>query len=517
MGDGVGDGVSDGVRKTVSGDVGDLQGRKLRDALRRAAERAADYLDGGAAAYPVLPRIAPGEVRAALAASPPLEGEDLEAVFADYERLIEPNVTHWNHPGFLAYFAITGSAVGVAAETLAAALNVNAMLWRTGPAAVEVEELACDWVRQMVGLPEAFRGHINDTASTSTLVALAAARHELRGLPAADARRAGLSGLPPLVVYCSDQAHSSVDKAAIVLGLGSDQVRRVASDADFRLDPEALAEAVAADRAAGRHPLAVVATGGTTSTTSVDPIEAVAALCRRERLWLHVDAAYAGSAAVCPEYRLLLDGWQHADSVVLNPHKWMFVPIDCSLLYVRDVANLKSAFSLVPEYLSSDEGDATNLMDLGFQLGRRFRGLKLWMVIRAFGVEGLRRRIRAHCAWATRLAQRIEAHPDLELAAPVPFSTVCFRLRGDDDANRRLLAAINADGRFLLSHTVLRGRFVLRAAIGNLRTTEEHLDALWRLLASNVARLRGGAGSAAGGELAGGSAAAGPGRRGEDG
>ena len=467
--------------------------------MRWAAERAGDYLDGGSAGYPVLPRVAPGEVRAALAASPPLEGESLEAVFADYERIIEPNVTHWNHPGFLAYFPITGSAAGVAAETLAAALNVNAMLWRTGPAAVEVEELACDWVRQMVGLPEAFHGHINDTASTSTLVALAAARHELRGLPAADARRAGLSGLPPLVVYCSDQAHSSVDKAAIVLGLGSDQVRRIASDAEYRLDPKALAEAVAADRAAGRHPLAVVATAGTTSTTSVDPIEAVAALCRRERMWLHVDAAYAGSAAVCPELRLLLDGWQHADSVVLNPHKWMFVPIDCSLLYVRDVANLKGAFSLVPEYLTSDEGDATNLMDLGFQLGRRFRGLKLWMVIRAFGVEGLRRRIRTHCAWAARLAERIEAHPDLELAAPVPFSTVCFRLRGDDDANRRLLAALNADGRFLLSHTVLRGRFVLRAAIGNLHTTEEHVDAMWRLLCATVERLAGDGGTVAAG------------------
>jgi aromatic-L-amino-acid/L-tryptophan decarboxylase len=487
----------------MSDDVGDLGGRRLRDALRWAAERAGDYLDGGAAAYPVRPPVAPGEVRAALAASPPAEGEPMEAIFADYQRVVEPHVTHWNHPGFFAYFAITGSAPGVAAETLAAALNVNAMLWRTGPAAVEVEELACDWVRQMVGLPEAFRGHLNDTASTSTLVALAAARHELRGLPGAEARRRGLAGLPPLVVYASDQAHSSVDKAAIVLGLGSEQVRRVASDAELRLDPRALAEAVAADRAAGRQPLAVVATAGTTSTTSVDPLLAVAELCRRESLWLHVDAAYAGSAAVCPEYRLLLDGWERADSVVLNPHKWMFVPVDCSLLFVRDVGNLKAAFSLVPDYLASDEGDATNLMDLGFQLGRRFRGLKLWMVIRAFGVEGLRRRIRAHCAWAGRLAERIEAHPDLELAAPVPFSTVCFRLRGEggeaDEANRRLLDAVNADGRFLLSHTVLRGRFVLRAAIGNLRTTGEHVDALWRLVAAKAESL---AGAASGGGAA---------------
>jgi len=465
-------------------DIGDLSGDELRRALGWAAERAAEYLDGGVADYPVLPPVEPGEVRAALAASPPQEGEAMEAVFEDYRRVIEPNVTHWNHPGFLAYFSITGSGPGVAAETLAAALNVNAMLWRTGPAAVEVEELACDWVRQMIGLPEGFRGHINDTASSSTLVALAAARHELRGQPGADVRRRGMAGrgdLPPLVLYASDQAHSSVDKAAIVLGLGSDNVRRVASDDAFRMDPAALATAVAEDRAAGRLPMAVVATLGTTSTTSVDPVAEIADLCEREDLWLHVDAAYAGSAAVCPEYRQLFAGWERADSVVLNPHKWLFVPIDCSLLYVRDVDGLKSAFSLVPDYLTSED-EATNLMDLGFQLGRRFRGLKLWMVIRAFGVEGIRRRIRYHCDLARGLADRLEEHPDFELAAPVPFSTVCFRLKGDDEANRRLLAAVNADGRFLLSHTVLRGRYVLRVAVGNLRTREEHLDGLWRLL-----------------------------------
>lgn len=475
----------------MKNDFGDLTGWQLRQALRWSAERAADYLDGGVEQYPVLPPVAPGEVRRALAASPPDEGEAMEEVFADYQRFIEPNVTHWNHPGFLAYFSITGSAPGVAAETLASALNVNAMLWRSGPAAVEVEELACDWVRQMIGLPEDFRGHINDTASSSTLVALAAARHELRGLPEADVRRRGLAGradLPPLVVYASDQAHSSVDKAALVLGLGTDQVRRVASDEEFRLDPAALAAAIAKDRAAGRLPMAVVATAGTTSTTSVDPLAEIADLCQREKIWLHVDAAYAGSAAVCPEYRRLMDGWERADSVVLNPHKWMFVPLDCSLLFVRDLDGLKAAFSLIPDYLTSDD-DATNLMDLGFQLGRRFRGLKLWMVIRAFGVEGIRQRIREHCRLAGQLGKRLEAHPDFEVTAPVPFSTVCFRLRGDDEANRWLLEAVNADGRFFLSHTVLRGRFVLRVAIGNLRTQQEHVDALWSLLTACVERL----------------------------
>lgn len=467
-----------------SDDIGDLQGEELRRALAWAAKRAADYLDGGVAEYPVLPRIEPGEVRRALQAAPPEVGEGMEEIFADYQSTIEPHVTHWNHPGFLAYFSITGSGPGVAAETLAAALNVNAMLWRTGPAAVEVEELACDWVRQMVGLPEAFRGHLNDTASTSTLVALAAARHELRGLPGADVRRRGLAGrsdLPPLVVYASDQAHSSVDKAALVLGLGTENVRRVASDEEFRMDVGALAEAIAADRAAGRLPLAVVATAGTTSTTSVDPLPEIADLCEEHDLWLHVDAAYAGSAAVCPDLRRLLAGWERADSVVMNPHKWLFVPIDCSLLFVRDVEGLKAAFSLVPEYLTSDD-EATNLMDLGFQLGRRFRGLKLWMVIRAFGVEGLRRRIQYHCDLARDLADRLRQHEDFEVVAPVPFSTVCFRHVGDDEANRRLLAAINAEGPFLLSHTVLRERYVLRVAIGNLRTRLEHIDQLWELL-----------------------------------
>jgi len=480
---------TDGL-STAASSTGDLPRGELRRTLRRAADLAADYLEGGVAEYPVLPPVSPGEVRAALAAEPPAEGEPMEAVFEDYRRLLEPNVTHWNHPGFFAYFSITGSAPGVAAETLAAALNVNQMLWRTGPAAVELEELTCDWVRRMVGLPEGFHGHVNDTASSGILVALAAARHELRGLPGADVRRRGLAGrgdLPELVLYCSDQAHSSVDKAALVLGLGTDNVRRVASDDAFRLDVDALAAALAADRAAGRLPLAVVATAGTTSTTSVDPLHAVADLCERQDVWLHVDAAYAGSAAVCPEVRQLLAGWERADSLILNPHKWLFVPIDCSLLYVRDLAGLKAAFSLVPDYLTTDEAEVTNPMDLGHQLGRRFRSLKLWMVIRAFGVEGIRRRIRAHCAWARRLAERIDAHPRLVLAAPAPFSTVCFRPRdGGDEASKALLAAINADGRFFLSHTVLGGRHTLRVALGNLRTTEEHVDALWQLIAGLV-------------------------------
>jgi aromatic-L-amino-acid decarboxylase len=350
---------------------------------------------------------------------------------------------------------------------------------------------------------------------------------------------AGRPEVPPLTLYTSDQAHSSVDKAAIVLGLGHDQVRRVASDAAFRMRPAALAAAIAADRAAGRRPLAVVATVGTTSTTSVDPVPEIADLCAEHGLWLHVDAAYAGVAAICPELRERMPGLARADSIVVNPHKWLFTPVDCSVLLVRDAANLRAAFALVPEYLRTDEPGVTNLMDLGFQLGRRFRALKLWMVIRAFGVEGLQERLREHCAMARELAARIEADPAFELAAPVPFSVVCFRARlpaavepaatplptfgrgtrsprsvafktlaqreagrspqvppppegagaAQDRLNERLLARVNTAGPFFLSHTVLDGRYTLHAAIGNLRTTRRHLDDLWLLLRRSAAAL----------------------------
>jgi aromatic-L-amino-acid decarboxylase len=473
---------------------GDLPPDEFRSAMHRVADLVADYLEG-IGDRPVLPHVAPGEVRQVLPSSPPEEPEPVETLLDDYLRVIEPNLTHWNHPGFLAYFAITGSGPGILGETLAAALNVNAMLWRTSPAATELEERVCEWLGQMMGLPPDFQGHINDTASSSSLVALAVARHRLPGL---DVRVKGLAGRPdgpPLTVYASDQAHSSIDKAAIVLGIGQENVRRVESDGAFRLSVPALAEAIARDRAEGRRPMAVVATAGTTSTTSVDPVPAIADLCAREGIWLHVDAAYAGSAAICPEYREIMPGLGRADSLVVNPHKWLFTPVDCSVLFVRDPALLRAAFSLVPEYLRTDEAEVTNLMDYGFQLGRRFRALKLWMVIRAFGVEGLRERIREHCALARELAGRIEADPRFELAAPVPFSAVCFRARIDgtpEEQNRfneRLLARLNAAGPFFLSHTVLQGRYTLRVAIGNVRTTREHVEALWDLLVGSVEAL----------------------------
>ncbi len=476
---------------------GDLPPDELRRAMHRVADMVADYLES-VGDRAVLPGVAPGDVARSLPAAAPESPEPLDAILDDYRALIEGNVTHWNHPGFLAYFAITGSGPGILGETLAAGLNVNAMLWRTSPAATELEERVCDWLRRMMELPEGFAGHINDTASISSLVALAAARHRLP----LDVRGRGLAGrpeVPPLTLYASDQAHSSIDKAAILLGLGAENVRRIESDGEFRLAVPALAAAIRRDRAEGRLPVAVVATVGTTSTTSVDPVPEIADLCRDEGLWLHVDAAYAGSAAICPELKALMPGIERADSLVVNPHKWLFTPVDCSVLFVRDLELLKSAFSLVPEYLRTAEPGVTNLMDLGVQLGRRFRALKLWMVIRAFGVEGLRERIREHCALARWLAAAVAADPDFELAAPAPFSTVCFRAvpggaadaAAADRLNERLLAAVNAEGPFLLSHTVLRGRYTLRVAIGNLRTERRHVEALWDLVRQRAAELGG--------------------------
>tara|TARA_B100000315_G_scaffold52413_1_gene46765 strand:+ start:128 stop:1258 length:1131 start_codon:yes stop_codon:yes gene_type:complete len=362
---------------------------------RRALDWVADYL-GHSERYPVMTQVQPGDVRAALPAEPPEHGEDFDAILDDFEQIITPGLTHWNHPGFFAYFAISGSAPGVIGELLAAALNVQAMLWRTSPAATELEGLTLDWLRQLVRLPEGFEGVIYDTASVATIHALAAAREA--AVP--DVRERGLAGradLSGLRVYCSEQAHSSVDKAVMLLDLGHGALRKIAVDADFRMRAEHLAGAIAEDREAGHLPIAVVATAGTTATTSVDPVPAIARICAAERIWLHVDAAYAGVAAMVPSCAHVLDGCEGADSVVINPHKWLFTPFDLSALFSPRMDVVRAAFSLTPEYLRTPEaGDVQNLMDTGFQLGRRFRALKLWMVLRHFGAEGIRRRLSEH-------------------------------------------------------------------------------------------------------------------------
>jgi aromatic-L-amino-acid/L-tryptophan decarboxylase len=466
---------------------------ELRAALEQAAEWCASYLDR-VGDLPVLSRVEPGEIAAALPEHAPEHGEPLAEILADVDRVLIPGITHWNHPGFMAYFGISGSPPGILGETVAAALNVNAMLWRTSPAATELEQRVLRWVAEMTGLPADWFGEITDTASASTMYALAAAR-EAAGLDIRTRGMAGRTDLPPLRMYTSDQAHSSVEKACIALGIGQDGLRKIPSDAAFRMRADLLADAVAADVAAGVRPLAVVATVGTTSTTSIDPIPEIAGVCERHGMWLHVDAAYGGSAAVVPEMRYVLDGCERADSVVVNPHKWLFTPVDCSLLYTARPADLKAAFSLIPAYLTTPEdGGVVNLMDYGLSLGRRFRALKLWMVIRAYGSEGLATMISGHIELARRLAAAIEAEPGWELLAPVPFSTVCFRRRPegvDDEAalqrlNEAIIEHVNVDGRAFVSHTDLGGRYAIRVAIGNMATSAEHVDTAWELMRQPV-------------------------------
>ncbi len=469
------------------------------EAFRREAHRIADWIAdylGDPGRYPVLARVRPGAIRAALPRDAPASSEPFDAILADFERIILPGITHWNHPGFFAYFAITGSGPGVLAEFLSAALNVQAMLWRTSPAATELEEVALGWLRKLIGLPESFEGVIYDTASISTLHALAAAREaavpRVRGEGIA-----GRTDVGRLRVYCSDQAHSSVDKAVILLGLGHEALRRLPCDAEFRMRPDALAAAIVEDRAAGRTPLACVATVGTTSSTSVDPVGAIAEICGRERIWLHVDAAYAGVAAMLPGYEWVLRDADRADSLVVNPHKWLFTPFDLSAFYCRRMDVIRSAFALTPEYLTTIESaPVKNLMDTGVQLGRRFRALKLWMVLRHFGADGLRARLAEHIRLARLFADWVDASAAFERMAPAPFSVVCFRARsatGDGRAadllNERLLEAVNATGEVFLSHTRLDGRYVLRLAVGNLHTTEAHVRRAWTLLQEKAAEM----------------------------
>lgn len=437
---------------------------------------------------PVLSQVAPGAIAAQLAPTAPATADSLDSILADVERIIVPGITHWHHPSFFAYFANSSSVPSLLGELLTSGLNANGMLWVTSPAATELEQRVLEWLWTAMGLPDAssWFGIITDTASMSTLLAIAAAREAI-GL---DIRRKGMAGrsdLPVLRVYCTEHTHSSVAKACITLGLGSDNVVQIPVDDEFRMQVGALHDAITADRNAGMRPLAVVATVGTTSTSSIDPIPAIADLCAQEQLWLHVDAAYAGVMGIAPEYRWVLDGVHRADSVVTNPHKWLFTTMDCSAFWTRHQDVLRNAFSLVAEYLvTSRDSQVVNYMDYGVQLGRRFRALKLWMVMRAFGTDGLAARLRDHCAMAREFAATVSADPQWTLSAPVPFSLVCFRYAppgmSDDAANAAntaMLAAVNARGRVYLSHTRLHGRVVLRLAIGNILTTREHVSLAW--------------------------------------
>ena len=437
--------------------------------------------------FPVISRNQPNDLKNALPESAPETGESFPQIFEDVENLILPAVTHWNHPNFHGLFSTSTSAPGIFGEMLSATFDQKAMLWRTSPASTELEPVVLDWLRQMLELPDDFHGLIYDTASISTLHAIAMAREKLN----LDIREKGMSGrndLPLLRIYCSEQTHSSIDKAVLLLGLGQRSLVKIPANERFEMDADELSQAIADDKSRGYLPFCVVATIGTTSTSSIDPVEKVADICERNNIFLHVDAAYAGSAAIVPEFQLYFKGWERADSIVLNPHKWLFTPFDLSVLYVKDLDLLKQTFSLVAEYLKVAE-TVQNQMDYGIQLGRRFRSLKLWFVMRYFGKNGLIARIREHCRLARLFANWVDDSEDFEMLAPVPFALVCFRAApkgfSEEEANElneKIMNDINASGAAYLSHTKLNGKFTLRMSIGSIHVEEKHIEKVWNLL-----------------------------------
>lgn len=471
--------------------LGDVPAEEFRKQLHELADWIADYREH-IAERQIAPNDKPGAILAQLDRTAPETAAPLDEIFADIKRIIVPGVAHWAHPQFMSYFGCTTTSPGILAEMITGALNVNAMTWRTSPAATELETLVLDWLRQWLGLPNEFEGVVYDTASISTMHALAAAREQA----ASNTRKFGLSGrdLPTFRIYTSNQAHSSVEKGAIAIGIGEDNVQRVPIDAEFRLDVSALREMIASDLRRNFKPLAVVATVGTTSTASVDPIAEIAQVCREQKMWLHIDGAYGAGLALLPECKWVTTGWSEADSIVINPHKMLFVPLDFSALYMREIGRLRRLFTLVPEYLHLRDpvGAEINYMDYGVQLGRRFRALKAWVVWRAFGREGLAARIRDHLRLAKLLADWVRDDERFELSAPVVMGVVCFRFKagGDDEKldmiNSRIVESINASGRAYLTQTKLHGRTVMRIGLGNVLTTERHLRNVWNLIQSAV-------------------------------
>jgi aromatic-L-amino-acid decarboxylase len=447
----------------------------------------ADYL-AGVERYPVCSPAAPGEIAARLPAGPPEKAEPMAAIFRDFEEIVMPGITHWQHPGFFAYFPAGSSPPSVLAEMLTAALGVQGMVWQTSPAATEMETRVLDWLRAMIGLPEGFTGVIQDTASTATLCALLTARERAT---AGLANVEGLCEAGRLAVYCSAEAHSSVEKDVRIAGLGSANLRLIPIDASFAMIPEALEEAIRADVAEGCTPACVIATLGTTGASGFDPLRAIGEICRRHGVFLHVDAAWAGSALVLPEERWMIDGIEYADSFLFNPHKWLFTNFDCTAHFVRDTAALVRTLAIDPEYLrTAADDEVINYRDRGIQLGRRFRALKLWFVIRAYGVDGLRERIAGHIAMARNLAEKVKAETDFEVMAPARLALFCFRHlpEGLDDAeaidghNQRLVEALNATGALYLTHTRIGGAYAIRFCVGQLWTEQRHVDAAWKTI-----------------------------------
>jgi aromatic-L-amino-acid decarboxylase len=445
----------------------------------------ADYFEN-VEKFPVLSPLEPGDVKKNIPAVPPARGEAMEGIFRDFERVLLPGISHWQHPGWFAYFPANNSPASVLGEFLTAGLGAQCMVWQTSPAAAELEEVVLDWLRQMTGLPENFSGVIQDTASTATLCALLSARERATGFAS---NEAGLRA--PLTIYASEEAHSSVDKGVKIAGFGSKNFRRIPTDERFALIPEKLDEAMTRDRDAGFVPACVAATVGTTSSGAIDPLRAVGEICRKHGAWFHVDAAWAGTAALLPEKRWILDGVELADSFVFNPHKWMVTNFDCSAYFVKDPATLVRTFEIHPEYLKTGvDAKVKNYRDWGIQLGRRFRALKLWFVVRSYGVEGLQAMVREHLRLAALVKDWVEGDGRFELLAPVDLGLVCFRLdngreeSGLNELNRRLLERVNASGRVFLTHTTLRGKYTIRLVVGQRTTEERHVRGAWDIISA---------------------------------
>jgi aromatic-L-amino-acid decarboxylase len=466
------------------------------EAFRRAGHQfidwIADYFEN-VEKYPVVARVEPGDIKKMIPAVPPARGEAIEAIFRDFENVLMPGITHWQHPGWFGYFPANNSPASVLGELLTAGLGAQCMVWQTSPAAAELEEVVLDWLRQMIGLPEGFSGVIQDTASTATLCALLSARERATGY---DGNESGLTR--PLAVYASEEAHSSVDKGVRIAGFGKKNLRRIPTDARFALIPEKLEEAIVRDRDGGLVPACVVATAGTTSSGAIDPLRPIGEICRRQGVWLHVDAAWAGTAALLPDKRWVLDGAELADSLVFNPHKWMVTNFDCSAYFVRDPAALIRTFEIHPEYLKTGvDAKVKNYRDWGIQLGRRFRALKLWFVVRSYGVEGLQAMVGEHLRLAGLIKDWVEADSRFELLAPADLALVCFRLNDGRDEpalnelNRRVLAEINAAGPVFLTHTTLRGKYTLRFVVGQRTTEERHVRGAWDIITAAAARVLG--------------------------
>ncbi|MFW9990611.1 MAG: pyridoxal phosphate-dependent decarboxylase family protein [Candidatus Odinarchaeota archaeon] len=447
----------------------------------------ADYLDN-IEKFPVKSQVKPKEIITQLPDSPPEKGEPFTAIFHDFNELIIPGITHWQHPSFFAYFPANSSRISVLAEMITATIGAQCMSWETSPAATELEERVMEWLRQMLGLPAGFTGVIQDTASTATLCSLLTAREKLTDY---EVNRTGLSSKEKFTIYSSSEAHSSIEKAVKIAGFGKGNLRKIPVDDNFALIPEKLEETIKSDKKAGFQPLCVVAATGTTGSTAIDPLRPIGEICKKYQLWLHVDAALSGSALLLPEKRWMIDGIEYADSFVFNPHKWLFTNFDCSAYFVKDPGALIQTFEILPEYLKTEHGSrVNNYRDWGIQLGRRFRALKLWFVIRHYGITGLQDKIRFHIAMTEELAKKIQEHEDFELLAPVPVNTICFRFKPPDvddlgqinTLNELILKRLNATGKVYLTHTKLKENYTIRFVIGQTEVQQRHVDEGWRLI-----------------------------------